>query len=307
MSGFFNNFYYGKAGKADYTPDQLPKNRVQLFFSMLRIRFTGIIGMSLMYTLFCLPAIIWTLINLSMISLVFQGDASVLQEGMSGTSSAMGYLNMYLLIMIPLQGLCGVGATGQVYVLRNWARDQHSFVMSDFKDSLKTNWKQGLVIGLLNGLSLYVVYVAYFFYGGMSGQNVLFIVPQMFVLVAGAVWWMMNMVIFPMMVTYEMKLRHLIRNALIMVVGRLPFSVLFWVGSLVIPVLISLFIAPQIMILVYAVIGFGLTGFVYASYANSCFDKFLNPQIQGAEVNRGLRDPIYDEWDKDEDEEEGGQ
>ena len=36
MSGLFNSFYYGKAGKADFTPDQLPKNRVQLFFSMLR-------------------------------------------------------------------------------------------------------------------------------------------------------------------------------------------------------------------------------------------------------------------------------
>ncbi len=307
MSGFFNNFYYGKAGKADYTPDQLPKNRVQLFFSMLRIRFTGIIGMSLLYTLFCLPAIVWTLINLSAITLSLQNDSGVVQEGLSALNAAMGYLHMYLLVIIPLLGLCGVGATGQMYVLRNWARDQHSFVMSDFKDSIKGNWKQGLVIGLLNGLSLYIVYVAYVFYGGMSAQNLFFVVPQMFVVVAGAVWWMMNMVIFPMMVTYQMKLRHLIRNALIMAVGRLPFSLLFWVGSLIIPVAVSLLIAPEITILIYAVIGFGLTGFIYASYANSCFDKFLNPRIQGAEVNRGLRDPIYDEWDKEEDEEEKGQ
>ena len=42
MSGLFNNFYYGKAGKADFTPEQLPKNRVQLFFSMLRV----VVGMS---------------------------------------------------------------------------------------------------------------------------------------------------------------------------------------------------------------------------------------------------------------------
>ena len=45
MSGLFNNFYYGKAGKADFTPEQLPKNRVQLFFSMLRVRLSGLIGL----------------------------------------------------------------------------------------------------------------------------------------------------------------------------------------------------------------------------------------------------------------------
>ena len=48
MSGLFNSFYYGKAGKADFTPDQLPKNRVQLFFSMLRVRFSGLIGLNLL-------------------------------------------------------------------------------------------------------------------------------------------------------------------------------------------------------------------------------------------------------------------
>ena len=58
MSGLFNSFYYGKAGKADFTPDQLPKNRVQLFFSMLRVRFSGLIGLNLLHILFSLPAII---------------------------------------------------------------------------------------------------------------------------------------------------------------------------------------------------------------------------------------------------------
>ena len=48
MSGMMNNFYYGKAGQADFTPEQLPANRVQLFFSMFRIRFSGLIGMNLL-------------------------------------------------------------------------------------------------------------------------------------------------------------------------------------------------------------------------------------------------------------------
>ena len=68
MSGMMNNFYYGKAGQADFTPEQLPANRVQLFFSMFRIRFSGLIGMNLLYLLFALPAILWTIFNLMAIS-----------------------------------------------------------------------------------------------------------------------------------------------------------------------------------------------------------------------------------------------
>ena len=68
MSGMMNNFYYGKAGQADFTPEQLPANRVQLFFSMFRIRFSGLIGMNLLYLLFALPAILWTVFNLMAIN-----------------------------------------------------------------------------------------------------------------------------------------------------------------------------------------------------------------------------------------------
>ena len=30
-----NSYYYGKSGKGDYTPDDLPKNRWQLFMEII--------------------------------------------------------------------------------------------------------------------------------------------------------------------------------------------------------------------------------------------------------------------------------
>ena len=50
----------------------------------------------------------------------------------------------------------------------------------------------------------------------------------------------------------------------------------------------------------YLLIGFSLSRFITASYTNAVFEKYINPQIEGAPVNRGLRDPE----DEDEDEEE---
>lgn len=297
MAGFFNNFYYGKAGKADFTPDQLPTNRVQLFFDMLRVRFTGLFGLNLLYILFCVPAIVWTIINIAVLNTVVADPATA--------QGAMGLIVTYLLGMIPCLGIAGIGAPGMMYVLRNWARDQHSFVMSDFKDALKGNWKQGLAVGLFNGLSLLLMYVCYMYYGQMAASSLFWVVPQMFCVVVGAVWWMMNMVIYPMMVTYDMKLSQLLRNSAIIVLARLPWSLLFLVGSLLVPLVCFLFIphvsAMLVGGLIYLLVGFALTGFVYASYANSCFDRFLNPRIEGAQVNQGLRDPSLDDFDDEED------
>ena len=53
-----NSYYYGKSGKGDYTPDDLPKNRWQLFLEMLRTRMSGLCRMNLMYFVAWLPAMI---------------------------------------------------------------------------------------------------------------------------------------------------------------------------------------------------------------------------------------------------------
>lgn len=289
MSSFFNNFYYGKAGKADFTPDQLPKNRVELFFSTLRVRFGGLFGLSLLYSLFCIPALIWSYINVQML---FYAE------------SPLNYMTTYLLIMIPCLGICGIGAPGLMYILRNWARDQHSFTLSDFKDAVKGNWKQGLAVGLINGLSLFLMWISYSFYGQMAAtSSLVFVIPQAMVIIAGCVWWMMNMVIYTMMVTYDMKFSQLVRNSAIMVVARLPLSIGIWLLSLLIPVLIALLapMGPFFTMLYLMVLGYALNGFLYASYANSCFDKFLNPRIEGAQVNMGLRDPSLDDGLNDDD------
>ena len=44
-----NSYYYGKSGKGDYTPDDLPKNRWQLFLEMLGTRMSGLCRVGLVY------------------------------------------------------------------------------------------------------------------------------------------------------------------------------------------------------------------------------------------------------------------
>ena len=301
MSGLFNTYFYGKAGKADFTPDQLPKNRFELFLTALRGQFTKMITLNLVYDIFCIPLFFWLLLN-------FQ----VMSNYAAETNSVMGfvqdgYLGSFLMGLIPCLALMGVGSSGQMYCLRNWSRDQHSFMFSDLKDSIKLNWKQGALWGLINGLSLYLLFICWIYYGSMAETNVFFLVPQVLVVVFVAVWWMMNMIAYPMIVSYEMKFRDIVRNCAIIAIARLPWSVLFLALTVVLP--IALFFAipmvafMAILIAWFLLFGFSFNGLIYASYANSCFDKYLNPRIEGAKVGQGLRDPALDYADEaDEDE-----
>lgn len=302
MSGLFNSFYYGKAGKADFTPDQLPKNRVQLFFSMLRVRVSGLIGLNLLQILFSLPAIAWTIIN-AMVLIYSSGIDPETGEITDAVSAGMmsGNIMFYLLLMIPCLMIASIGRMGLAMPMRNWARDEHSFVWSDFKDTVKANWKTALAIGFINGASLLLTYVGFTYYSAMTAQSMFWIVPQVLIVMFCCIWWMSTMVLYPMAVTYDMKFRVLIQNSIIMTLARLPFAFLCWAPITFIPLIVAYFVPSNIVLVVlalyYILFGFALYQFLAASYANACFDRFLNPRIDGADVNKGLRDPAYNDED----------
>ena len=58
-----NSFYYGKSGKGDYRKEDLPTNRWQLFWEMLRVRFSALMRLNLLYMLVWLPAMIVLLLT----------------------------------------------------------------------------------------------------------------------------------------------------------------------------------------------------------------------------------------------------
>lgn len=53
-----NSFYYGKSGKGDYRKEDLPKNRWQLFWEMLRIRLSGLCRINLMTCIAWIPTMV---------------------------------------------------------------------------------------------------------------------------------------------------------------------------------------------------------------------------------------------------------
>ena len=310
--GFFDRFYYGKAGQADFSPEDLPKNRRELFTQMFRIRLSGLVTYNLVYLLFLLPAIVVSYLLVTVLIGTINEYLAGTDLGLELMRGTIQLIIIYLAVMIPCMGLAGIGSTGVMYIFRNWARDQHAFGLSDLKDSIKANWKSGLVFGLLTGLIDLVCFVGWYFYRTQAayaggGMSILYYLLEGLMIVIPCVWWMINMLAYDMMITYDLKLRNVIRNSAILVIAKLPKSVGIWLLSLL-PTIICFTVfyaigtgwAVLAWILIYLLMGFSFAGFLYASYANALFDEYLNPRIEGAPINMGLRSAEYD-YDENED------
>lgn len=309
FSKWMNSFYYGKSGKGDYTPENLPTNRWQLFWEMLRVRLSALVRLNLMYVVPWLPTMIVLMIGAlsfltSLNNMVDSGEMIAVGELLGGVVAPT------LLLLVPCITITGPFTSGVCYVTRNWARDEHAFIWSDFKDAVKENWKQSLVISFITSLVPLMLYVCWNFYGSMANDNAFMVVPQVLTMMIGLMWCLGVTYFHPLIVSYKLRMRDVIRNGMLLAVARLPMSIglrLLHALPMIIGVVLMLFVSPMYCMLglfaYYLLIGFSLSRFVTASYTNAVFDKYINAKIEGAVVNRGLYVP--DDDDEDEDEESG--
>ena len=312
-----DRFYYGKSGKGDYTKDDLPETRWQLFWEMLKIRAAGLCRLNVLYALAWLPALAVVAMAVTrgysalagmaeLQETAAQGaiSAEALAEGMAQFSAWIrGLVLQTLLLLIPCIAVTGPFTAGIALITRNWARDEHAFVWSDYRDAVKENWKQGLAVSSITAVMPLMLYVCWTFYGEMAQENLLFLLPQVLSSTLVLVWLCSLLYQYPLMVSYRLRLRDLLRNGVLLTLGRMPMTAGLKLLTLIpgaIAAAVAFFTpylpyALLVLLLYYVMIGFALSRFIGASYANAVFDRFINAKLEGVQVNRGLYQDDEDE------------
>ena len=298
IRNLMNNYFYGKQGQGDFTLENLPQNRRQLFGEVLKVRWSAMFGVNLLYMIAWIPAIIWSVLNVVTLYSMLVAESGVDMDAVSSLIAT------YLLIMVPCVTITGPFNAGVTYVLRNWARDEHSFVLSDFKDAVKANWKQSLVIALIDGAIPFMMYTCWSFYGGLLSRSMLYLLPTALVLLVTLVWTLSSMIAYPMLITYDLKLKDVIRNSILLSLAKLPFAVLIKLATLVLPAVAFglMLLIPSIQMhilmvvcLLYFVFMVAFNKLITVSYANWLCETYLNPRIEGARTNIGLRPENWDD------------
>ena len=112
LRNIMNNYFYGKQGKADMTVADLPANRRQLFGTVLRVRWSQMIGLNLLYMIIWIPAIIWTIMNLMLLNSAQVTDAREFTR-----ADVLSVISTWLLIMIPCVASHHSRKTGKTIVI----------------------------------------------------------------------------------------------------------------------------------------------------------------------------------------------
>jgi len=287
MAGFFGGGY-DKPGKG-VEKDEIEKRGPFKFFELIARKFWRYVTLNLIYVLACIPTILILFIVTSIISgnilasdMVKDGIATLLRQDtldITDVNTARLIVTIDVImksfLIVLNTALLGQGpaTAGFTYVLRNFAREEHAWVWSDFWEMTFKNFKQATVVFIVDVIVLIVGYFAYNFYGSMPyPMNY----AKYFLLVAGLVFIMMHFYIYPMMVTFKLKLKDIYKNALIFSFAKLPLNFLIIVLVLAFHIgltylvavfgatLSLLYFIPLLVLLlvIEVVLGLSFTGFI---------------------------------------------
>lgn len=114
-------------------------------------------------------------------------------------------------ILFPIAGL---GHVGMTHVMRNTARDKHSFGLSDFFETAKKNWKQGLVAGIIDTLVMVILIFDLWFFRNTSTKGGTFeSICLGLSLAVVIIYAMMHYYVWTLIITFKFKLTQIYRNS----------------------------------------------------------------------------------------------
>lgn len=256
---FMSRMYQGNPDKEDLKKEDLKEGRIKLFFTVMQIRFWQLIHVNVIYALFSTPHFL--------LFYIYLGAA------LKNPKDASAFFLYILLLIFPLNILLGPAIAGFTNVIMKWAADEHAWAWADFKEGIKKNWKQSMVIMAINGIMSIMFYINFLFYGSVAKGSFFyqFLLYTMVLIVL--LYALMNMFIFPLIITYKLKIGQIFKNSFLLTMINLPVTIGVFLISLIIFLAIVVIGEPLAFAPVY-ILGYSLPAMLILSYVNYILDKY---------------------------------
>ena len=264
---------------SDYEQRERPRTRVSQFFDIFKHRFLELLKLSLLQAVFSLPLLVTIFLFWLLLPNAHTNQAVMMVFLIQGASS---------LITLPI---AFVGLTGSFYALKKLAYAEGEFASSSFFIGMKEEWKKGLLIGLVAGLSAGIAIIgAYFFVFSpydiipwVKGLGIAVSIIQLIVVYISCYYSIAQVVV------YENKLWPIIKNSIIMNLMRFPINLGLFI------LYPGVFIALICIIPYTMYVGVGLMmltsvfgHLVWMMNAMSAFDKYINKEQFPDYYRKGL-------------------
>lgn len=181
---------------------------------------------------------------------------------------------VFLICCIPIVTI-GASVTAMNYVTLKMARNEESYIIRGFFKSFKENFKQSTIIWLIMLVGAVIWVLDFLIMRQTGGAGFMkFIIYVLYMILF--IYSMVLTYIFPILAKFENSIKNTFKNAFLMAVRHLPWTILLLIITFV-PISITL-IFPIVMVyglLVWILVGFALTAFINSLIFRKVFDHYI--------------------------------
>jgi len=247
---------YNKPGKG-VDKDAPEKRPFFKFFELLWRRPGRLVVINILYFITTLP---FMMVFFNLVNLAF-GLAT--QASVDGEAYLSMMARVFPLLDWPWQAwliLAGIGALlfgpftcGLTYVCRNFAREEHAWT-SDYFARAKKNWRQGMILGIIDLLICSVIVFNIFFAPHLveNPGELLFVIARYGTVAIGLNYFIMRPYLYLLVVTFYLPLKTIFKNAWILSTATMLRSIIFLVVATVTFMLFQMWSVLEMIFILFA-------------------------------------------------------
>lgn len=232
----FRLFNPNRDNQLDIKKEEDKTPNLKRFFKVLGRRFWKLVSLNLMMFVMVIPFIVMLVLYLGIrqtptattpaFSVVY--GANLIQKSTEGTLlldlfgaqlnipvySVGSYIGIGVCVLFTLLtfGWQNVGAT---YILRSMVRGEPVFLFSDYFYAVKRNFKQGFLLGLIDVVVMGLLFFDLVYFWNLVGTSFWLNVGFYAVCAMLLLYYFMRFYLYLMLVTFDLSLKKLFKNALI--------------------------------------------------------------------------------------------
>ena len=289
--------------------DERKKRGFFLYIDVLWNKMFKMVGANCLYTL---TSLLWLvglyyffgimLINTGLMDYI----AGMIMNAVPDANRAEMVANVSVMIQIFLSVAVfvlwgsGPSSAAYAYINRCFTRSEPVWVVSDGWDKFKENFKQAIVVVVIDALFLFFAFFSVSFYHSMYTEthSLIWMITEYLIIVAAAIYTMMHSYLYHLMVTFECSISSLYKNALYMTLAKLPGTLV--VNAISAGILVGIFMLidlnPLFAAILVGVFGLCVTRYVTDFYAARVIDRNILKNMK----EKNAKAPVIEYEDEEE-------
>lgn len=171
----------------------------------------------------------------------------------------------------------GLSTIGLVYNMRNVCKGESVYTWSDYFESIKKNFRQGFILGILDIVICALLVYDIVAYRANAGNGFVMLVFFYASVLFAAVYYIMRFYMYIQLVTCKMKLGKIIKNSFLLVPLGIKRNIAGFVGSLIFAVIFvyAFILLPSFTIILLFMFAIAFLTYIGVYCAYPVVDKYV--------------------------------